>query len=99
MARRIADEVLAPHNIQRKVPIVVDLDANHQKIVDRRRGGFCLELTSLFAWALREIGFDVDLLGARILWPTGGLSEPHSHMAALVHLDEPWIADVGVQCH
>ena len=42
-------------DIQRGVPIVVDLDHNYDKIVTRGRGGFCLELTSLFAWALREI--------------------------------------------
>lgn len=82
-------------NIQRGVPIVLDRERNFEKIVERGRGGFCLELTGLFAWALREIGFEVDILGARALTPDGVLSEPLSHMALLVHLDEPWLADVG----
>lgn len=82
-------------NIQRGVPIVLDTARNYEKIVERRRGGFCLELTGLFAWALREIGFEVDILGARVLSPDGVLSEPLSHMALQVHLDEPWLADVG----
>lgn len=82
-------------SIQRRQTIVVRPDSNYEKIVERRRGGFCLELTGLFAWALREIGFQVDLLGARVMAPDGALSPPHSHMALLVHLDEPWIADVG----
>ncbi|MBK9611552.1 arylamine N-acetyltransferase [Candidatus Amarobacter glycogenicus] len=82
-------------DIQRGVPIVVDLDHNYDKIVTRGRGGFCLELTSLFAWALREIGFKVDILGGRVLAASGQLGEPLSHMALAVYLDEPWLADVG----
>jgi len=58
-------------NIQRGVPIVVDPAANYKKIVGQRRGGFCLELTGLFAWALREIGFRVDVIGARVMTPEG----------------------------
>ena len=54
--------------------------ANYLKIVERRRGGFCLELTGLYAWALREIGFQVDILGARVLGPDGRLSQPLAHI-------------------
>lgn len=82
-------------DIQRKVPIVVDRAANYEKIVGRRRGGWCLELTGLFAWALSEIGFRVDILGGRVLSPDGTLPPPNTHLIALVHLNEPWIADVG----
>lgn len=85
-------------NIQRGMPIVTDHDAVYDKVVRRRRGGFCLELSSLFAWALREVGFDVDILGGRVLYPDGTLTEPLSHMSLRVHLDEdggPWLADVG----
>lgn len=82
-------------DIQRRVPIVADLEANFEKVVARRRGGWCLELNGLLAWALREIGFRVDMLGARVMSTTGGLGEPLTHMTLLVHLDEPWIADVG----
>ena len=82
-------------DIQRKVPIVVDRAANYETIVGRGRGGWCMELTGLFAWALREIGFRVDVLGARVMSPDGRLGPPLTHMVALVHLDEPWLADVG----
>lgn len=82
-------------NIQRGVPIVVDPVANYEKIVERGRGGFCLELTGLFAWALREIGFRVDVIGARVMTPDGAFGEPMSHMTLVVHLEERWIADVG----
>ncbi len=82
-------------DIQRGVPIMVDPERNYRKIVEAGRGGFCLELTGLFAWALREIGFRVDMLGGRVLGPDGSPGEPRSHMALLVHLEEPWLADVG----
>jgi N-hydroxyarylamine O-acetyltransferase len=85
-------------SIQRGEAIVVDPEANYRKIVERRRGGFCLELTGLFAWALREIGFEVDLLGGRVMSATGALGRPLEHMALLVRAedsDERWLADVG----
>jgi N-hydroxyarylamine O-acetyltransferase len=34
------------------------------QLVRRRRGGFCYELNGLFAWGLRELGFNVDILHA-----------------------------------
>lgn len=74
--------------------IQVDDDVNFDKIVRHRRGGFCLELTGTFARALRQLGFDVDVIGGRVLMD-GHLSEPMSHMTLIVHLDEDWIADVG----
>lgn len=36
------------------------------KIVRRRRGGFCYELNGLLAWLLAELGYDVGFLGARV---------------------------------
>jgi N-hydroxyarylamine O-acetyltransferase len=81
-------------DIARGTKIVVDEDANFDKIVTRRRGGFCLELTGLFARALRALGFRVDVIGARVMID-GRLGHPRSHMVLVVHLDEPWIADVG----
>lgn len=74
--------------------IEVDEDVNFDKIVRRRRGGFCLELTGTFARALRQLGFQLDVIGGRVLMD-GHLSEPMSHMTLIVHLDEDWIADVG----
>ena len=74
--------------------IEVDGAVNFAKVVNERRGGFCLELSGLFARVLRELGFVVDVLGGRVMGD-GKLSEPLSHMTLLVHLEEPWIADVG----
>jgi N-hydroxyarylamine O-acetyltransferase len=81
-------------DISRGVRIAVDEAVNYEKIVTRRRGGFCLELTGMFGRALRQMGFRVDVIGARV-FSGGRLSHPMSHMVLIVYLEEPWIADVG----
>src|SRR5512132_3659500 len=48
-------------------PIRLEPDALFDKIVRRRRGGFCYEVNGLFALLLRELGYDVTMLTAQ--WP------------------------------
>lgn len=81
-------------DIRRGVRIQVDEGVVFDKVVRAGRGGFCLELTGLFAAVLREMGFHVDVIGARVM-AEGRLGAPMSHMTLIVHLDERWIADVG----
>jgi N-hydroxyarylamine O-acetyltransferase len=76
------------------VPIVLSEQAFYDKIVGRRRGGFCYELNGLFAWLLGRLGFRVTLLSGRV-FTEGGLSPEFDHMLLLVELSERWIADVG----
>jgi N-hydroxyarylamine O-acetyltransferase len=75
--------------------IVLDTDRIFDKIVRRRRGGFCYELNGLFAWLLGEIGFDVALISARAAGEGGAFGPEFDHMALLVRLDSVWLADVG----
>jgi N-hydroxyarylamine O-acetyltransferase len=75
--------------------IVPDEDAILKKIVDRWRGGFCYELNGAFAALLRALGFDVTMLSARVARVDGGEGPDFDHLALLVDLDEPWLADVG----
>jgi N-hydroxyarylamine O-acetyltransferase len=76
-------------------PLSLDLPALFDKIVTRRRGGFCYELNGLFAWLLRDIGFRVDLLSARVVGESGDIGPEFDHMVLLVRLDQRWLADVG----
>ena len=76
-------------------PIVLDDAALFDKIVERRRGGFCYELNGLFCRLLRELGFTVDKLSAGVANEEGGFDPYFDHMALLVQLDRPWLADVG----
>jgi N-hydroxyarylamine O-acetyltransferase len=59
------------------------------------RGGFCYELNGAFAALLRVLGYNVTLLSARVSRPDGSASPEFDHLALEVHLDEPWLADVG----
>jgi len=76
-------------------PIVLEDDALFQKIVNRRRGGFCYELNGLFGALLRALGFEVDMLSAQVANEEGGFSRDFDHMALLVTLEQRWLADVG----
>jgi len=66
-----------------------------RKIVEQRRGGFCYELNGAFAALLRELGFQVTLLSARVPREDGCDGPEFDHLTLRVDLDEPWLADVG----
>jgi N-hydroxyarylamine O-acetyltransferase len=76
-------------------PIVLEDEALFDKVVRRRRGGFCYELNGLFAALLRTLGFRVTMLSAGVMNAVGEVSPAFDHMTLLVQLDEGWLADVG----
>lgn len=75
--------------------IIPDEAAFYHKMVERRRGGFCYELNGLFAWLLRQLGFDVTLLSARVANGNDIFGPEFDHLVLLVQLEERWLADVG----
>ena len=78
--------------------ILLDQDALFDKIVTRRRGGFCYELNGLFAWLLQQSGFDVTYLNARVYNRQGQLGIDFDHLTLLVqvpHQPGRWLVDVG----
>jgi N-hydroxyarylamine O-acetyltransferase len=79
-------------------PIVLDEAALLEKIVDRRRGGFCYELNGLFGMVLRALGYETTYLGARV-FQDEGLGPPFDHLALRVDCPEPWLVDVGFGRH
>lgn len=76
-------------------PVVLDDGALFDKVVARRRGGFCYELNGLFGALLRELGFRVAMLSAGVARRGGGFGPEFDHMALLVTLEERLLADVG----
>lgn len=76
-------------------PIVLDVEALFDKVVVRRRGGFCYELNGLFAALLRALGFTVTQLSAGVARRDGTFGPDFDHMALLVTLEERWLVDVG----
>lgn len=76
-------------------PIVLEEARLFEKLVVQRRGGFCYEQNGLFAAVLRELGFTVDLLEARVGAKPWEDSLPWDHMTLQVTLKKRWLADVG----
>jgi N-hydroxyarylamine O-acetyltransferase len=82
-------------SIHAKQAIVLEDEALFDKIVVRRRGGFCYEANGLFAALLRALGFDVAMLSAGVARDGGGFGPDFDHMALLVTLEQRWLVDVG----
>lgn len=83
-------------DIHRGVPIDLDLDALYDKIVRRRRGGFCYENNGLFAALLTALDFDVTLVSAFRLDDDGSCGPEFDHLRLLVNVGgQRWLADVG----
>ena len=83
-------------SIHTQEPIVLDDAALFEKIVTRRRGGFCYELNGLFAALLRELGFEVAMLSAQVAGNENEFSRDFDHMTLMVGRNsERWLADVG----
>jgi len=82
-------------SIHAREPIVLKDEALFEKIVSRRRGGFCYELNGLFAALLRALGFKVAMLSAQVANAEGEFSQDFDHMALMIEIEERWLADVG----
>jgi N-hydroxyarylamine O-acetyltransferase len=79
-------------------PIHLTTQALWDKIVVRRRGGFCYELNGMFAWLLEQIGFEVTYLNGRVYNKAGERGREFDHLTLLVKIpdEEPnWLVDVG----
>lgn len=76
--------------------IVPDVDLIFDKIVTRRRGGFCYECNLLMAQALREMGFHVDIFSAQMMPSSLGSFLDDLHVFLHVTVDGwPYGVDVG----
>jgi N-hydroxyarylamine O-acetyltransferase len=92
--RAIAFENLSPLLGE---PVKLDPGSLHDKLVVRRRGGWCFEQNLYLTHVMRAIGYEVKTLAARVRWNVpAGVTTSRSHMLMRVIVaGEPWIADVG----
>lgn len=102
-------ELVAAHN--RAIPFenldpllgipVADLSAAAltDKLVHRRRGGYCYEQNGLMGYVLADLGFGVDRLAGRVVWMSTSTELPaQTHEALSVRIpgeDGRWLVDVG----
>lgn len=84
-------------DILHRVPLSLDIPDLADKIVTRRRGGYCFELNALFGWLLRELGYPVTDLMARFWRDEPNLPPKRRHQVLQVRVgDEAYLCDVGV---
>jgi N-hydroxyarylamine O-acetyltransferase len=82
---------------RRGLPVSLALDDLHDKLVVRRRGGYCFEHNLLFKGALEALGGKVDPMLARVrMGADPGVTRPRTHLLLRVAIDgSHWHADVG----
>jgi N-hydroxyarylamine O-acetyltransferase len=76
--------------------IILDPDALFDKIITRKRGGFCYELNGLFFEFLQAIGFQVKRVSGRVHDDVNGFHPEFDHLSIIAHVDGiDWLLDVG----
>lgn len=79
-------------------PIQLDAASLQKKLIHDRRGGYCFEQNGLLLLVLKEMGFEVAPLSARVKlgYPRGELT-PRTHLVVRIEMEgSSWLADVGV---
>jgi N-hydroxyarylamine O-acetyltransferase len=78
--------------------IDLEVDAIFDKLVRRRRGGYCFEQNGLFLHVLTQLGFEARPLSARVRLDRSRDHIPaRTHLLVRVELDgQSWLTDVGV---
>jgi N-hydroxyarylamine O-acetyltransferase len=86
-------ETLDIHN---QIPILLQINFLYQKVILDKRGGYCYELNVLFHRLLTMCGFEVKMIGGRLLHGNNKFGREFEHMALLVELNgRKWLVDVG----
>ena len=83
-------------DVHTKRPIVLNLEKIYEKIVTKKRGGFCYELNPLFGWALVQLGFQVELLNCQVYKEDAMAWGSFCHvMCQVIVSTRRYIVDVG----
>ncbi|MDU5143637.1 MAG: arylamine N-acetyltransferase [Paenibacillus dendritiformis] len=84
-------------DILNRVPLSLDIPDLIDKIITRRRGGYCFELNALFGWLLRDLGYSVTDLMARFWRDEPNPPPKRRHQVLQVKAGgETYLCDVGV---
>jgi N-hydroxyarylamine O-acetyltransferase len=85
-------------DILHNVPLNLDSDALFDKIVNRKRGGYCFELNCLYNWLLKELGYTTVSYFARYLRDEPAIPmRRHRIIAAHSdYTDGVYICDAGI---
>jgi N-hydroxyarylamine O-acetyltransferase len=76
--------------------LTTDVSSAFEKLVTRRRGGWCYEQNAVLGWALTQIGFEVVRVSGGVMRETKGDAQMGGHLCLIVTMEGvPWLADVG----
>lgn len=78
------------------VPLSMDEDYLFDKMVTRKRGGYCFEQNGLLLGALEGMGFEVVQFCGRFILGETGISDRRHRVLKVTAKDGVFIADVGV---
>lgn len=79
-----------------KLPVSLQLDDIFDKVIHKRRGGYCFELNYLFQYLLNDLGNETYSIFCRP-FSGEGVKLPLTHrMTAVLFSGELWLADVGL---
>ncbi len=68
----------------------------YNKVVNRKRGGFCYEVNSIFNDLLRSAGFKTKIISGRVITDAGAPGPKYDHLALIITINKiRYIADVG----
>lgn len=78
-------------------PVTLDLEQTYQKVIVNKRGGFCYELNRLFAWLLKQLGYNFRIIQSKVFQQLSQEYMPFfSHISLMVDIDQKkYICDVG----
>jgi N-hydroxyarylamine O-acetyltransferase len=83
-------------DVQLGRPVTTEIGPIFEKIVTRRRGGWCYEMNGIFGWALKELGFKVTRSIGAVMREAWGEMAVRNHLVLRVELPEGlYLADVG----
>lgn len=76
--------------------VTIERPAIYEKIVEKKRGGWCYEMNGIMGWALGELGFKVTRATGSVMRETSGEASDGNHLVLRVELpDGLYLADVG----
>ncbi|XP_044519579.1 arylamine N-acetyltransferase 1-like [Gracilinanus agilis] len=70
------------------IPIELNLEATYNKIVRRKRGGWCLEGNHLLFWVLTTMGYETTILGGYVYNPLKRQYSTMTHLLLKVTIGE-----------
>ncbi|HEY8698986.1 MAG TPA: arylamine N-acetyltransferase [Rhizomicrobium sp.] len=83
-------------DVQLGRPVTIERPPIFDKLVRRRRGGWCYEMNGLLGWSLGELGFRVARATGAVMREAADEVMAGNHLVLKVELDEGlYLADVG----